>query len=569
MGAELQMEAAQRIGGQWGVRAKIATGFGLMLAILVALAYISFSRVRVIRRAAEDSANAIETRRRSNVLRVDTYRRVAALRGYLLQGSEDQLKEYQDATQETANDIVSLGEFIKTDDEKASLNKIKVHNDEYTKICQQEIELRKAGKTQEAIKLAFSQEAGDARDSVLMWIADLNDHEQHVASASVAEENDTIARVQMLIGIFLLAGIVVGAVTALVISRATVKPLHNMLELIERVANNDLTVEDVEISSRDEIGQAVEALNNMKNSLENTIQTVAGNTQGVARSSEALSTVSHQMSANAEETSAQANLVTAAVARVTGSLRTVASGTEQMSISIRDIAKSATEAAKVATDAVSVAETTNNTIEKLGASSAEIGEVVKVITTIAQQTNLLALNATIEAARAGEAGKGFAVVANEVKELAKATAKATEDISRKIEAIQGDTTRAVEAIGRVGAIINQIHGISSTIATAVEEQHATTNEMTQNIGNASQLADEIARNIEGVAQAAQSTSTGAFESKQAAEELAKMSNDLRQIVERFKCSGGAAGGQIGGTRGPQQSRTEVTKRNLETVPVRA
>jgi methyl-accepting chemotaxis protein len=156
-----------------------------------------------------------------------------------------------------------------------------------------------------------------------------------------------------------------------------------------------------------------------------------------------------------------------------------------------------------------------------------------------------------------------------VKELAKQTAKATEDISRKIEAIQGDTSRAVEAIGRVGAIINQIHGISSTIATAVEEQHATTNEMTQNITDAARLADEISTNIGGVAQAAQSTSTGAFESKQAAEELAKMSNDLRRIVERFKCNDGVSAARMAGPRGPQQSRTEAAKRNLETVPARA
>src|SRR6266478_4203765 len=143
-----------------------------------------------------------------------------------------------------------------------------------------------------------------------------------------------------------------------------------------------------------------------------------------------------------------------------------------MSASIKEIAKNATEAAKVATSAVKVAETTTATISKLGESSNEIGQVIKVITSIAQQTNLLALNATIEAARAGEAGKGFAVVANEVKELAKETAKATEDISRKVAAIQGDSKKSVEAIATVTTIINQINDISSTIATAVEEQSA-------------------------------------------------------------------------------------------------
>ena len=567
MGSRIEAGPAKRSSARWGVRDKIRLSFGFILLILVALGFVSFSQVRTIRKAADETSSAVETRRLSNVLRTDTYQRVAAVRGYLLQGNADSLKECQDATQDSAEHMAQLEQIIDTEDERATLKKVKEHFAEYAGIIEREIELRKAGKKQEAETLAFSQEAADSRDSVLQWLGELIDHEQQLAGASVAMENDLISRVQLMVGIFVLAGIVVGVVTAVLITRATLTPLQSMLELIEHVANNDLTVRDLNISSQDEIGQAVGALNRMKNGLENTIQIVASNTQGVARSSAALSAVSHQMSANAEETSAQANLVSAAVARVTGSLRTVASGTEQMSISIRDIAKSATEAAKVATEAVSVAETTNVTITQLGASSAEIGEVVKVITTIAQQTNLLALNATIEAARAGAAGKGFAVVANEVKELAKATAKATEDISGKIETIQGDTTRAVEAIARVSAIINQIQGISSTIATAVEEQHATTNEMTRNIGDAAQLSDEISTNIEGVAQAAQSTSTGAFESKRAAEQLAKMSNDLRQIVERFKCNDGVSEQDIAGPRGAQRLEAGRAERDLESVAV--
>src|SRR5579884_3876613 len=176
-----------------------------------------------------------------------------------------------------------------------------------------------------------------------------------------------------------------------------------------------------------------------------------------------------------------------------------------MLASIREISKSANEAALIASRAVTTADATNKTVARLGDSSLEIGKVIKVITSIAQQTNLLALNATIEAARAGEAGKGFAVVANEVKELAKETARATEDIGQKIEAIQHDTRVSVDAIAQIGNIIKEINDISNNIAAAVEEQTVTTNEISRNVTEAANGTTDIASNIAGVATAAQDT----------------------------------------------------------------
>jgi methyl-accepting chemotaxis protein len=277
-------------------------------------------------------------------------------------------------------------------------------------------------------------------------------------------------------------------------------------------------------------------MNKMKGSLIKMIVAVAENAQQVANASEEFSAVSQQITSNSEETSAQANVVSTATEQVNRNLQTVATGAEEMSSTIQDIAKNATESARISGEAVKTAITTNATISKLGVSSAEIGQVIKVITSIAQQTNLLALNATIEAARAGEAGKGFAVVANEVKELAKQTAKATEDISQKIAAIQSDTKGAVDAIATIGAVINQISDISSTIATAVEEQSATTNEMSRNVTEAAKGSTEITQNIAGVSQAAQGTSSSAHESMKAAHKLAEMSTQLRGLVEQFKVS---------------------------------
>jgi methyl-accepting chemotaxis protein len=277
-----------------------------------------------------------------------------------------------------------------------------------------------------------------------------------------------------------------------------------------------------------------------RTNLQRVLQKVAENSNSMASASEELSLVSTQMSVNAEETSAQSNVVSAASEQVSKNVQTVATAVEEMSAFIKEIAKNACDGAKIASAAVQVANTTNDTIAKLGESSAEIGKVIKVITSIAQQTNLLALNATIEAARAGEAGKGFAVVANEVKELAKETAKATEDISQKIEAIQGDTKGAVDAIKQITGIITRMNDLSNSIAKAVEEQSGTTNEMGRNVNEAAKGAGEIAQNITAVAQAAQGTTEGAGNVQQAAEELSRMAAELQQVVFQAQFEGNHA-----------------------------
>jgi methyl-accepting chemotaxis protein len=337
----------------------------------------------------------------------------------------------------------------------------------------------------------------------------------------------------------------IGIFVAIFLSRSISGATHAVLAQAEAIAAGDLTRDDLKVRSQDELGDLTMAINKMSGSLKQMILDITENSIQVANASEELSSTSQQITVNSEETSAQAKVVSDATVQVSQNLQTVATGAEEMGASIKEIAKNATEAARVATSAVKVAETTTATVSKLGDSSAQIGQVIKVITSIAQQTNLLALNATIEAARAGEAGKGFAVVANEVKELAKETAKATEDISHKIEAIQTDTKAAVDAIATISGVINQINEISGTIATAVEEQNATTNEMSRNVSEAANGSGEITSNIAGVAQAAESTSRGAADTQKAAQQLVETSAELRRLVEQFKvnASGASTGGR--------------------------
>jgi methyl-accepting chemotaxis protein len=358
-----------------------------------------------------------------------------------------------------------------------------------------------------------------------------------------------------------LGGLVLGVAALLLVTRPIVAGIVRVKDVIVGLSNGEIG-KDVPVQSTDEVGAMAKAFNEARaglygvfgvekvdwtsigeqqraavrlaEGLKQTLSSVNENSQALATASEELTAVSQQMSANSEETAAQSDVVASAAEQVSKNVATVATSAEEISASVREIAKSASESARVASEAVEVANDTNKIIGRLGESSIEIGNVIKVITSIAQQTNLLALNATIEAARAGEAGKGFAVVANEVKELAKQTAQATEEISQKIQAIQTDTKGAVGAIDQISTVIAKINDISNTIASAVEEQSATTSEIARNASEASAGSSEISKNIANVSIAARNTTQGANNTLSAATELAKLAVSLKDVVGRAK-----------------------------------
>lgn len=252
------------------------------------------------------------------------------------------------------------------------------------------------------------------------------------------------------------------------------------------------------------------------------------------KSADSLLTLSSSLSAGAEETSAQANTASTASEEINAGVQTVASNMEEMVAAIKEITKTTNEASSLSNDAMKMAKSTNQIISQLGESSMDIGNVIKVISSIAQQTNLLALNATIEAARAGEAGKGFAVVANEVKELAKQTAKATNDITKKIETIQNDSKNAVSAIAEISDAIEKINGYAGNIAASVEEQAATTNEVTRIVTEAAEGVKQINENIGQVSEAASVTGKDASNTQDAAKSLGQIASKLKTHVEKLK-----------------------------------
>ncbi len=381
----------------------------------------------------------------------------------------------------------------------------------------------------QARKTSGLAETGAALIEALTQVGD-----EVVAAADAANADAEAAARSMVVAtiVILVCTVVLGAALGVVIARSVRQSILRVKRAADAMATGDLTVQ-IDVSATDEVGQMAQSLTTAQGALRELVASVADSSSLVASAAEELSAANTQVAAGAEETSAQAGVVAAAAGQVNRNVQSVAAGAEQMGASIREIAQNAHQAAAVAAQAVESSQSTAVAVGALGQSAREIGGVVKLITSIAEQTNLLALNATIEAARAGEAGKGFAVVAGEVKELAQESAKAAEEIAARIADNQAQTENAVAAIDSIAQIITSINDFQMTIASAVEEQTATTGEMSRGVNEAAVGSDEIASTIGGVATAASSASEVLMQMGTSTQELARMAAELRTRVAAF------------------------------------
>ncbi|MCP4118086.1 MAG: methyl-accepting chemotaxis protein [Desulfobacteraceae bacterium] len=381
------------------------------------------------------------------------------------------------------------------------------------------------------------------------------------ASDFVMSGSDFFHKIDKFGFMIMLTSVGIAITCGLLLTRSIVLPLQQGVEMSQAMATGDFT-RQLEIQRGDELGLLVKALNNTSSSLSQMFKDVTQAAHTMASSSTSLTEIAGVMTDSAEHTSSSAdsvsaageelssnmNSISAATEQAASNLNTVTSATEEMSSSISEIAKNAETARSISENAVSKAGSASSRVEELGAAAREIGKVTETITAISEQTNLLALNATIEAARAGEAGKGFAVVANEIKELAKQTADATQDISQKIEVTRQSTSATAKEINEITTVIDDINEIVAQIASAVEEQSVTTQEVTENltqaftgigevnenISNGALAAGEIARDITNVNSAASEISNTASQVNISAEELSGLAGKLNKLMETFK-----------------------------------
>ncbi|AEE45184.1 methyl-accepting chemotaxis protein [Cellulomonas fimi] len=520
----------------WTVGRRLVAGYAVALVLMTGIGVVSFVNTQALVTSSGWVEHTHEVLGETDAILSSLKDAETGQRGYLITGVDSYLAPYT-AAREEVQDHLDAVRGLTSDNP--------VQQDRLTELeplvaakfaeMQETIDVRDSQGFEAARAIVVSDEGKAVMDQIRGVLEDVRADEQALleqrAQESAAAAGATKA---VVVGGSALAVVVVVAL-ATFLTRSITRPIGELTARLREIADGDgdLT-QQVDDSRRDEIGALAAVFNRFVANIAALVRQI-GETAGTSSAAaQELSAITAEMSRQSAEAAHQAAAAAAAAEQVSSNVQTVAAASEQMGASIQEIARSASDANAAGHTAVASTDEANATITRLGDSSAAIGGVVALINTIAQQTNLLALNATIEAARAGEAGKGFAVVAGEVKELAQETARATEEITARITQIQADVDVAVAAISTTTHVIGQVNDHQSSIAGSVEEQSATTSEMSNTIAEAAVGATTIADNVRSIADNAQYTVGHIDQIRSSADEVARNSHELDALVGRFR-----------------------------------
>ena len=520
----------------WGVRARLLAAILVVAAVAVGVAATGTARMA----ALDDRAGEVYD---EGLVPLDAVRTLQALwweqstelaRANIVTLPPATIAESQQRAQELHGEVADQVELIAglplDDTARSAMADFTTANDTYDQALGSLIAA--AATTDQSGVPGFLRTMSQQEDVMAQALTTATAAAEQTASAAEVEAAHTYRTGRDLVVALAVAGLLLAVGLALLVARSVTGPVRRIQETLEKVAAGDLRVR-VAATGTDELGRVSAALDRSLDAITGVLRVASDSARHLAESSGRLAATADAMGEDARVAAQQAATVLDGATGVTASVDTVAAGSTQMRAAINEISSNAQQASRVAGQAVGVAEQTTQMVGKLGESSEEIASVVKTITAIAEQTNLLALNATIEAARAGEAGKGFAVVASEVKELAQETARATETIARRVESIRSDTAGAVEAIGAISTVIGEINDFQATIAAAVEEQTATTDEMSRSVSEAAGGSRHISTAIAGLAEGTRTSTARVAAAQTASADLARMGSELETALAAF------------------------------------